>query len=68
MVSGAARGTRDEGGRTKNRRQETEDRSIRAGEKEEIHIIKPSFCAERLWPAAVEAIRQSNYFTYPFIR
>jgi len=53
MVSGAARGTRDEGGRTKNRRQETEDRSIRAGEKEEIHIMKPSFCAEGLWPAAV---------------
>jgi len=24
-----------------------------AGEKEEIHIIKPSFCAERLWPAVV---------------
>jgi hypothetical protein len=37
------RRTRDEGRRTKEA----------AEEKEDIHIMKPSFCAERLWPGGM---------------
>jgi hypothetical protein len=35
-------------------RQKKNNRLKSAEEKQEIQIITPSFCAERLWPAEVE--------------